>query len=127
MRHWRSWSSALTSFARQSLLQDHNGVLLTANKKTKKIRAQKSVYLKNGEGKVFEYEDLEESRIQRNAKEKAAAKKCTGTHGRKRKATIPEDQEKGPLPVRKGKAARRTLRSENQEPIPWMAPEAQMY
>lgn len=94
---------------------------------TKKIRAQKSVYLKKGEGKVFEYEDLEESRIQRNAKEKAAAEKGRGTRGRKRKAAISEDYESGPLLVRKSIAARRTLRSEDQEPVPWRAPEAQMY
>ncbi|KAJ4377104.1 hypothetical protein N0V86_006545 [Didymella sp. IMI 355093] len=82
---------------------------------TKKIRAQKSVYLKEGEGKVFEYEDLEESRMQRNAKEKAAAEKGRGTHGRKRKASRSEDQENGPLPVRKDKVIRKNLRSKDQD------------
>jgi hypothetical protein len=41
--------AALTSFAKQSLLQDHNRVLLSVNKQSQIVRARKSVYLKKGE------------------------------------------------------------------------------
>lgn len=115
--------AALTSLARQSLLQDHNRVLLSVNKQSQIVRARKSVYLKKGEGKVFEYEDLEQSRIERDAKDKAAAERGKGTRGRKRKSATQAQQDE-PSSVRKGKMPRT---SEDPEPVPWRAPVAKMY
>jgi hypothetical protein len=116
--------AALTSFAKQSLLQDHNRVLLSVNKQSQIVRARKPVYLKKGEGKVFDYEDLEQSRIERDAKDKAVAEKGKGTRGRKRKTVTQDEQEEEPSLLRKGKFIRT---SEDQESVPRRAPVAKMY
>ncbi|KZM23621.1 hypothetical protein ST47_g5240 [Ascochyta rabiei] len=88
------------------------------------VQARKPVFLKKGKGKVFEYEDLEQSRIQRDAKDKAAAEKGKRTCSRKRKAATQDVQEDRPLHVRKDKVDRR---SEDLEPVQWKAPVAKMY
>jgi hypothetical protein len=68
------------------------------------------------------YEALEEAREIRAPKGKALAEKSKGKRGRKRKATIREDQEIASSLVRKDKVAR----SEDQDHMPLKAAEVQM-
>ncbi|XP_014553202.1 hypothetical protein COCVIDRAFT_80242, partial [Bipolaris victoriae FI3] len=60
-------SAAHISFAQQGLLQDHNRLLAKINGEAKVRRATRSVVL--GKAKVMSYEDLEEARAKRAAKE----------------------------------------------------------
>jgi len=111
-------SAAQISFAKQTLLQDQNRFLSKINNEAKVRRSTRSVVL--GKAKVMSYEDLEEARWKRAAKEKATAGK--GKRGRKRKSPAPE-------PEPEAKVARM---SEVPEPAkapvaPWRAPVARMY
>jgi hypothetical protein len=111
-------SAAQISFAKQALLQDQNRFLSKINNEAKVRRSTRSVVL--GNAKVMSYEDLEEARAKRAAKEKATAGK--GKRGRKRKSPAPE-------PEPEAKVARM---SEVPEPAkapvaPWRAPVARMY
>jgi hypothetical protein len=96
-------SAAQISFAKQALLQDQNRFLSKINNEAKVRRSTRSVVL--GNAKVMSYEDLEEARAKRAAKEKATAGK--GKRGRKRKSPAPEPA-KAPV-------------------APWRAPVARMY
>jgi hypothetical protein len=85
-------SAAKISFAKQSLLQDQNRFLFEITSKAKARRSARSVVL--GKAKVMSYEDLEEARAKRAAKEKATAGK--GKRGPKRKSPTPEAEAEGP-------------------------------
>ncbi|KAF2177378.1 hypothetical protein K469DRAFT_603436, partial [Zopfia rhizophila CBS 207.26] len=116
-------SAARISLAKQTLLQDQNQFLSKINNEAKVRRSTRSVVL--GKAKVMSYEDLEEARAKRAAKEKAAAGKGKGKRGRKRKSPAPEADSPEP----KAKVARM---SEVPEPAkapvaPWRAPVARMY
>jgi hypothetical protein len=68
-------------FAERALLQDQNRFLSRMNNEAKVRRSTKSVVL--GKVKVMSYEDIEEARAKRAAKEATAGK---GKRGRKRKS-----------------------------------------
>ena len=113
-------SAAQISIAKQTLLQDQNRFLSKINNEAKVRRSTRSVVL--GKAKVMSYEDLEEARAKRAAKEKATAGK--GKRGCKRKSPASE-----PEPEPEAKVARM---SEVPEPAkalvaPWRAPVARMY
>jgi hypothetical protein len=138
-------SAAKISFAKQSLLQDHNRLLYRINSEAKVRRSTRSLVL--GTAKVIEYEDLVKARADRTAKDKAAANKGKGKRSRKRKVSAREAdddvedevgeadaQEAGPsVPTLKDK--KKARRSRVQQPQPqaepepesWRAPVALMY
>lgn len=60
-------SAAKVSFAEKALLQDRNRFLLQINREAKARRSTRSVVL--GKAKVMSFEDLEEARARRTAKE----------------------------------------------------------
>ena len=76
-------SAAQISFAKQTLLQNQNRFLSKINNEAK-VRRSRSVVL--GKAKVMSYEDLEEARAKRAAKEKATASKGKGKRGHKCKS-----------------------------------------
>ena len=82
-------SAAQISFAKETLLQDQNRFLSKINNKAKVRRLTRSVVL--GKAKVMSYEDLEEARAKRAAKEKATADKGKGKRGHKRKTPALEE------------------------------------
>ena len=98
-------NAAQTSFAEHALLQDQNRFLAKINNEAKVRRSTRSVVL--GKAKVMSYEDLEEARTKRAAKEQAIAGK--GKRGRKRKSPAPE------------------VAPMSEEPEPFRAPVARMY
>jgi hypothetical protein len=112
------------SYAKQSLLQDHNWVLLEVQKTAQLCRARNSVILKKGEGRVFEFEHREEARLDRDARDKATAEKSKGKRGRKRKAPIQDETEDRPSPASKAKVSKSI---QNQEGVSWRAPVATMW
>jgi hypothetical protein len=114
-------SAAQISFAKQSLLQDHNRVLLQVSRETQIRRKRKPIVL--GKAKVMGYEDLEEAQAKRTAQEKAAAERGKGKRGRKRKAPIQEEDKVVSASSPKEKVLRR---DEDQQYVPWRAPAAQM-
>ena len=79
-------SAAKISFAEQALLKDRNQFLLQINREAKARRSTKLVVL--GKAKVMSFEDLEEARAKRVAKEQALTSKPK--RGRKRKSDAPE-------------------------------------
>jgi hypothetical protein len=120
-------SAAQISFAECALLQDQNRFLSKINNETKVRRSTRSVIL--GKAKVMSYEDLNEARAKRTAKEKATAGK--GKRGRKRKSPAPEAGVLEP----KTKVARMSEAEPARAPVaqvsevaePWRAPVARMY
>jgi hypothetical protein len=104
-------SAARVSFAECALLQDQNQSLIKINKETKVRRSTRSLVL--GKAKVISFEDLEEARAKRAAKEKTSLDK--GKRGRKRKSPVLETGVAKPV----------VQMSETQEP--WRAPVARMY
>jgi hypothetical protein len=138
-------SAAKISFAKQSLLQDHNRLLYRINSEAKVRRSTRSLVI--GTAKVIGWEDLERARTDRAVKDKAAVDKGKGKRGRKRKVSARgadsdvEDevgevdaQEAGPsVPTLKGKkkARRSRVQQPQAEPEPelesWRAPVALMY
>ena len=113
-------SAAQISFAKQHLLQDHNRLLARVNSEAKVRRSTRSVVL--GKAKVMSYEDLEEARAKRDAKERAAATK--GKRGRKRKveAAAVEAEADVTAPI-----LNVTQSGEPSQSTPWKAPVARMY
>ena len=107
-------NAAQTSFAEHALLQDQNRFSTRMNNEAKVRRSTKSVVL--GKAKVMSYEDIEEARAKRAAKEQAAAGK--GKRGRKRKSPA---EEAGAPESAKAKVARMGEASE-----PAKAPVARM-
>jgi hypothetical protein len=105
-------SAAQISFVERALLQDQNRFLLKVNNEAKVRQSAKAIVL--GKAKVMSYEDLEEARVRRAAKEeKATAGKVK--RGRKCKDTEPEVDRTEPL-VHMSEA-----------PELWRAPAARMY
>jgi hypothetical protein len=126
-------SAAKTSFAKQSLLQNHNRLLYRINNEAKVRRSTRSLVI--GTEKVMSYEELDKARAARAAKEKAAADNGKGNRGLKRKISAREaegdvegdadGQEAGSsVPTSRDKRAKR---SNLEEPEPWRAPVALMY
>ena len=69
-------NAAHTSFAERALLHDHNQLLTRINNEAKARRLTKSVVL--GKAKVMSYEDIEEARAKRAAKEVGKGKRTRG-------------------------------------------------
>jgi DDE superfamily endonuclease len=82
-------NAAQISFAKRALQRDQIRFLSKVNNEAKVRRSTKSVVL--GKAKVMSYEDLEEARAKRAAKEQAMAGK--GKRGRKRKNLAAEAAE----------------------------------
>jgi hypothetical protein len=118
-------SAAQISFAERALLQRQNRFLTQMNKEAKVRRSTKSELL--GKAKVMNYEDLQEARAKRAAKEKAAQNKAV--RGRKRKTSA---QEGAPEPktneagLSEATPARTPTAQIRKTPVPWKAPVAQM-
>lgn len=142
------------SFAQCALLKDQNQFLTKMNHEAKVRKSTKPIVLGKGQGKVMSYEDLEEARATRAAKDAAKeASKGKGKRGRKRKnAALEED---GPEAVAeaepevtpavkevrtdksKSSRKRKSAVQEGDEleqvaqaieaPMPWRAPVARMY
>ncbi|KAF2800396.1 hypothetical protein K505DRAFT_404045 [Melanomma pulvis-pyrius CBS 109.77] len=83
-------SAAKISFAKQTLLQDQNQFLSKINNEVKVCQSTRSGVL--GKAKVMSYEDLEEARAKRAAKDEATAAKGKGKRGRPRKNPAPETE-----------------------------------
>ena len=77
------------SFAERALLHDRIQFLSSMNDEAKRRRSTRAVVL--GKAKVMSYEDLEEARAKRAAKEQATAGKKK--RGRKPKNPAPEAEE----------------------------------
>ena len=73
------------SFAERALLRDHNQVLIKMKNEARVRKSTKSVLI--GKAKVMSYEDIEEARAKRAAKE---VLKSNGKRGQKRKSAITE-------------------------------------
>jgi hypothetical protein len=91
-------NAAQISFAERALLEDDNKLLIEQNNEAKRRRSTKSTVL--GRAKVMSYEDLEEARAKRAAKEAETSK---GGRGRKRKRPSGEG-----TVVRKAKKSRKS-------------------
>ena len=144
------------SIAYYALVDERNSFLMSINNEAKVRQSTKAVVLGKGKGKVMSYEDLEEARAKRAAKD-AMKGKGKGKRGRKRKNTVLEaDDPEAEAEVepevahaakdlsgkrkcgRKYKGAVRAVDDEEPEPepemaqttnasVPWRAPEARMY
>jgi hypothetical protein len=86
-------NAAQISFAERALLADENRLLFKQNNEAKVRRSTKSVVL--GKAKVMSYEDIEEARAKRAAKDNI---KGRGKRGQKRKSTALEAGEPEPEP-----------------------------
>jgi len=83
-RHIQKFANAAqTSFAERALQREQIRFLRNINNEAKVRRSTKSLVI--GKAKVMSYEDLEEARAKRTAKDAAKAK-GKGTRGRKRKS-----------------------------------------
>lgn len=107
-------NAAQISFAERALLHDQNQFLTRMNNEAKVRRSTNSVVL--GKAKVMSYEDIEEARAKRAAKEIIKGK---GKRGRKRKGAALEGGEPEPEPELE--VARMI-----EAPEPWRAPVARM-
>ena len=127
-RHVQKLASATRiSFAECALLQDQNQFLSKINSETKVRRSTRSVVL--GKAKVMSYEDLNEARAKRSAKEKATAGK--GKRSRKRKSPASEAGVLEPktkvVRMSEAEPARALVAQMSEVPEPWRAPVARMY
>lgn len=118
-------NAAEISFAERALLVDENQLLFKQNNEAKVRRSTKSTVV--GKAKVMSYEDIEEAREKRAAKEQATTDK--GIRGRKRKSP----SRKADTPEPKAKIVRISEAPEvARAPAVWMsgvqvAPVARMY
>ena len=78
-------SAAQVSYAKQILLQDQNRFLIKINNEVRARRSTRSMILKKA--KMLNYENLEETRAERAAKEKATIRKNRRKRERKRKSS----------------------------------------
>jgi hypothetical protein len=93
-RHIQKFANAAQiGFAERAIQRDQIQFLREVNNEGKVRRATKSLVL--GKAKVMSYEDLEEARAKRAAKDAAKAK-GKGTRGRKRKSPATVDDRSGP-------------------------------
>jgi len=81
-------NTAQVSFAELALLRDQNQFLMDMNNEAKVRRSTRSVVL--GTAKIMSFEDIEEARAKRTAKD---ALKGKGKRGRKRKSAAVEADE----------------------------------
>ncbi|KAF1978792.1 hypothetical protein BU23DRAFT_563689 [Bimuria novae-zelandiae CBS 107.79] len=110
-----------------------NRLLSKINNEVKVRRSTRSVVL--GKAKVMSYEDLEEARAKRAAKDKATAAKGKGKCGRLRKNpapgtaadTVPLEEEVVDSSAPKNKEARLSDVEPARPLFPWRAPVAKMY
>lgn len=117
-------SAAHVSFAERALLQDQNRFLFKVNNETRVRRSTRSIVL--GRAKVMSFEELEEARSKRAAKDKATADKKKRGHRRKNLAVeeaAPPVLGDGGIGVGVGEVADERQRSTS----PWRAPVARMY
>jgi len=126
-------------FVKQTLLQDQNRFLSKINNKVKVCQSIRSVIL--GKTKVISYEDLEEARAKRAAKEKAIASKGKRDPKRKSPTLEPEPEPEPELEAQAGSPKAVTdssmlkdkvARMSKIEPAktlgaPWRAPVGRMY
>jgi hypothetical protein len=90
-RHIQKFANAAqTCFAERALQRDQIQFLRKVNNEAKVRRSTKSLVI--GKAKVMSYEDLEEARVKRAAKDSAKAK-GKGKRGRKPKSPGPETEE----------------------------------
>jgi hypothetical protein len=116
-------SAAKVSFAEQALLKDRNQFLLQINREAKVRRSTKSIVL--GKAKVMSFEDLEEARAKRAAKEQTSASKPK--RGRNRKSDALEGSTALSSP-KHGVAQLSDVPELTHEAIStWRAPVARMY
>ncbi|XP_014551484.1 hypothetical protein COCVIDRAFT_20277 [Bipolaris victoriae FI3] len=113
------------SFAEQALLKDRNYFFLQINREAKTRQSTKSVVL--GKAKVMNFEDLEEARAKRAAKEHVFASKPK--RGRKRKSDALEGSTVLPSPKPKVLVVQQIDAPElTRAPVSaWRAPVARMY
>jgi hypothetical protein len=112
-------NAAQISFAERALLKDRNRFLFQINNEAKACRSTRSIVL--GRAKVMSFEDLEEAKARRAAKEEAAAKR--GQCSRKRKGLALEADV---VPTAKTVRVNEVLAPMNAS-APWRAPVARMY
>lgn len=113
-------SAAQRSFANETLLQEQNQFLSEINNEAKVRRSTRSVVL--GKAKVMSYEDLEEARAKRAAKETANVTADKGKRHRERKILAPEAEPEAEM------ARISDVPEPATAPIaPWRAPVARMY
>jgi hypothetical protein len=115
-------TAAKISFAECTLLQDQNCFLFQVNN-AKARRSTRSVVL--GKAKVMSYQDLEEARAKREAKDQAATAK--GKRGRKHKTPGTEDKEAGPSVPKSNAVAPIETEPANIMEVSWRIPVAKMY
>lgn len=131
-------NAAQESFAELALLRVERDFLMEMNNEAKVRRSTRSVVL--GTAKVMSYEDIEEARAKRTAKD---AQKGKGKRGRKRKSAATEADEPQPEPEPqmacaakevKRKRSRKRRRADTPEPevalvieTSWRAPVARMF
>jgi hypothetical protein len=84
-----------TSFAERAIQRDQIQFLREINNEGKVRREAKSLVLGKGDARIMSYEDLEEARAKRAAKDANKAK-GKGTRGRKRKSLASVDEESEP-------------------------------
>jgi hypothetical protein len=107
-------TKAFQKSSAKSILQEDRIQFLTAiNNEAKVRRSTKSLVL--GKAKVMSYEDLEEARAKRLAKESAQAAKDKGKRGRKSKKSLPEPEEDTAEPAKRGRK-RKSAELEAPEP-----------
>ena len=113
-------SAAERSFAKETLLQEQTRFLSRINNEAKIHRSTRSVVL--GKAKVMSYEDLEEARATRAAKEKSDTTTVKRKGGRKRRRlTLGAEPEIEMVQI--NDVPEPTIASA----VPWRAPMAQMY
>lgn len=86
-------NAAQVSFAERALLRDHNQFLTRMNHEARVRRSSKSVIIEKA--KVMSYQDIEEARAKRAAKETS---KNNRNRGRKRKSATTEADKPEPEP-----------------------------
>jgi hypothetical protein len=116
-------SAAQISFAERALLQDQNRFLLKVNGEAKTRRSTRSVVL--GRAKVMSFQELEEARSKRAAKDRANAEKKT--RGRKGKRAAVEEHASSSESADKVLEMSEVLPPRQKPALPWRAPVARMY
>jgi hypothetical protein len=110
--------------AKRALLKNRNQMLTELNNEAKVCRSTRSVVL--GKAKVMSYEDIEEARKKRAAKD---ATKGKGKRGRKHKSAVQETDEPEPEQemAQMIEESEEEVAQTSKAPEPWGAPVARMY
>ncbi|KAI1670786.1 DDE superfamily endonuclease [Pyrenophora tritici-repentis] len=107
------------SFVERALLKDHNRFLFKISNEAKAYRSTRSIVL--GKAKVRSFKDLEEAKVRRAEKDKAAAQKRQ--RGRKRK----EPASEAPTSLSKAVRTGGVMALDNSPATSWTIPVARMY